>query len=1021
MWRQIGWTAAMVVALACLCCVMRGQQASGGNTGTKSGSKKGGSTKGGGGKNPSGSNTTTGGTDPGPAASPAPTTTPSPKPATTPGAPATGDTATGGQKGGTDSGGASVCRSVDLGPQGDPASLQGQLDGVGGVSVKLAGDHAFVLCGPPANVDVLEEASRNISASGTHARGHETHLVRLFYFRDGKSIADAINNAGGLGTPVKAMGLGPDSKAQDLLIFTSESAADDRAIHELKRWIAMIDVPKPQVTFNAWSIQISSPKLEAIQFQSTNIKTMVSTFNQELQDALQQGWHYLDQQQTVFQDQMFVDYLTRRYVRRPIDLPVCERETPGSQCPETAWRNLQERCTEDEYCLGYARMFSPLQPSLTSMLIALIAAQKPGDVANHFVDCLESVSDCPAPIQSKLQAASLDKNTAASLKNLMQNSGYSAVVPGDCQRKDSEQYGALGALHPRFNCFRQQLNASLGYPASHTLLKMALADFLFHYKTTELYPQDYIPWNRGASAQRLDNLFNPLLVEFNRDLTVYLSLLTLKVAQKRTSDKNVDYSSEGAVTVSVLSGSPANVSTRTQSFFTVPPVLSAAQFLQAAKDTGTTNFSALLSNNLTAEAAQSLIALTQSVQSKTAQVGRDLNLNVTANSLSGASSAELDVQLDSTEVGDPKYLDDKNASSNDNVSRVASHKTTTKVRVDSLKLFEVSSFSAILTHGRSVPLLPPFIDLPYLGNLARLRLPPGTVYHRSFAIVSAVIVPTAADIANAIEFRSDLEATTLPKAEWLHAPAPTKDAKPKPDNTQTNTTTVQVQQSGGTAGPVSVQVGACPTCPPAPKPTPTPTPTPSPVSTPSPTPQPTPSGYYWVVSHYREGVSVSAPEEAKAFAPAPPTTASTDASAGKTTTHPTAVNLAWEAPANALSFDIYWISAENFQRSQGRSGNGQLLEEFPDLTVLVTRTSTRGRTFKDDGTTTWRMNDADRKTPLLPVPLDTLIYSAIPTLPGNLNEFHNAKLDCFKGDPDDRPPCSAKLSTAPTTRFYLTH
>jgi hypothetical protein len=142
-----------------------------------------------------------------------------------------------------------------------------------------------------------------------------------------------------------------------------------------------------------------------------------------------------------------------------------------------------------------------------------------------------------------------------------------------------------------------------------------------------------------------------------------------------------------------------------------------------------------------------------------ARVGRNLNIEITSNTLKGASACEMNVALNSAEADKPSMLNTTGAgtSADDNLSRVATHNTNTKVRVDSTKLFEVSSFAAALVHGRSIPLVPPGVDLPYIGSRARLRLKPGTVYHRSFAIVSAVIVPTAADLANMIEFNEDLE------------------------------------------------------------------------------------------------------------------------------------------------------------------------------------------------------------------------------------------------------------------------
>lgn len=81
----------------------------------------------------------------------------------------------------------------------------------------------------------------------------------------------------------------------------------------------------------------------------------------------------------------------------------------------------------------------------------------------------------------------------------------------------------------------------------------------------------------------------------------------------------------------------------------------------------------------------------------------------------------------------------------------------TPVRVDSIKLFEVSSFSAIVKRSRSrFPLLPPFVEIPYIGTFAGIPFGSAKEFHSSTAIVSAYVVPTAADIANGLRFVADL-------------------------------------------------------------------------------------------------------------------------------------------------------------------------------------------------------------------------------------------------------------------------
>src|ERR1700675_906151 len=53
------------------------------------------------------------------------------------------------------------------------------------------------------------------------------------------------------------------------------------------------------------------------------------------------------------------------------------------------------------------------------------------------------------------------------------------------------------------------------------------------------------------------------------------------------------------------------------------------------------------------------------------------------------------------------------------------------------------------------PILPPFFEVPYFGGLIGIPLAGAKEYHRSTAVVSAVIVPTAADLAYGIDFSAD--------------------------------------------------------------------------------------------------------------------------------------------------------------------------------------------------------------------------------------------------------------------------
>jgi hypothetical protein len=143
---------------------------------------------------------------------------------------------------------------------------------------------------------------------------------------------------------------------------------------------------------------------------------------------------------------------------------------------------------------------------------------------------------------------------------------------------------------------------------------------------------------------------------------------------------------------------------------------------------------------------------------------------ITPTTLATAASAELDVQFDVGEDGTaasddtaPSVVGSSSPNTTDTVDRVARHSVKTKVRVESAKLFEISSFSFNVQHPTpdgEVPVIGQLWDgvfgaVPVVGRLFKWHRPPDVSAHRSLAIVSALIVPTAMDLALGIRVESD--------------------------------------------------------------------------------------------------------------------------------------------------------------------------------------------------------------------------------------------------------------------------
>jgi hypothetical protein len=336
------------------------------------------------------------------------------------------------------------------------------------------------------------------------------------------------------------------------------------------------------------------------------------------------------------------------------------------------------------------------------------------------------------------------------------------------------------------------------------LFRAAIADFLFNYKMSQQYPHEFVPYDLTQSANTLNNALSPLIDAFSRDLWSYqmfvradmqyqVEELNLRTDQRCCVKKlfgldKPSFFNDGVVTVRTISGQPTSVSVTSQSFLNgstapeLPALLNSLASLGApggggggssttAAGTTTTTTTTTTSGGSGGSPGSgappatglfgiygALPAVLANYQTSYAQIGRQLSFTATPRSLATASSAEIAVTLNADEsAGGPLYTGPGATDPAFNTSRVANHDTTTRVRVDSIKLFEVSSFSAIVERSRSrFPLLPPFVEIPYIGTFAGIPLGSAKEFHSSTAVISAYVVPTATDIAYGLRFVSDL-------------------------------------------------------------------------------------------------------------------------------------------------------------------------------------------------------------------------------------------------------------------------
>ena len=597
----------------------------------------------------------------------------------------------------------------------------------------------------------------------------------------------------------------------DFLVFGDAFAGDDEAIAEKRRIIAALDLPRPEMIISAWVLQNSSNNSEMAGYFNDIVHATVSENNEALQAGILCAWNYLkgemnstakskdERQGNAYFDDGFYSYIVGRHVA---NLPL---RNSGHAIRPSAERFLENGstisvppgirenfgfCASNQYCLGYADLFRPLAPRLTDMLLAIIAANNPQRQAGEAATKMEHPFGSPKYNPSAIaivfrkdirKKLNLGDKTSFALDTCESNDVKQLVEEASPQRSSGI----------KLNCFRAAAIAllddnphslGLAQPTPIGLLRAAIADFLYNFKTSQQYPHEFSSYELGRSADVLNSALRPIIDAFNRDVRTFQRFLgaelEVQVGEFNKNHRNLfnnktSFLNNGLVTVRTISGQDSSVKTNSQTFLdasTAPQLADLAKSILgqgsgspnagtsgtgSKANVGTGALSAVL-GALTPVQAQMILGALSAYQSSKVQIGRDLSLDVSPHSLNGAVSAEITVQLNASESAPPTYWRGAQKDNSADLSRVATHNTSTRIRVDSIKLFDVSAFAAVIQRSRSrFPLVPPMVEIPYIGTALGIPLPPATEFHSSTALLSAIVVPTAADIASVAVFRPD--------------------------------------------------------------------------------------------------------------------------------------------------------------------------------------------------------------------------------------------------------------------------
>lgn len=600
-----------------------------------------------------------------------------------------------------------------------------------------------------------------------------SQAVRLYYERDATSVASVVGEAF---SELKSSAISSSSASafNDTVVLADPTGRHD-VIDQARRMIAQLDEPRPQVTVNAWSLQLSSDKQGTVDELVPQARRLAGEYNDALQRAILSGWNVLMKEivsRDTFLDSSFANYLcSATTYGKSADSTT---ETPLLHTKTIAQGFCGSRDSRLYYGLGYTGIFDQSPPDLIRMLIMVAAAKNPGSAAGEVLDAMEE----------KQVTTPITPSTPYTGCMVLDEKILNGSLGTADRKKESTLIASLrtarAPLTIGFECTRARLEELLSVtpnPAASSFIgrfRAAIADYLFQNKMKTEYPNDFEAFLYPLSAAQLDATLTPIVDGFNQDLEALQQHLQCQLTGNVSGDKHLSYTSNGLVTVKVVSGNQAQVTTQSQNYFPQNPTMKlenlAAQLVQGVNTATTTQNSnskattavppppALGGTLSTIIPAIAAYAAAQPAQ-VTAKIGSGLAMTVTPYTLSSASGAELSVNVTYNENAASTISSDatKSQPNDDLNSRVSEHEVTTMVRMDSLKFFEISTMQSVIARqkDRWKP-IDPVIELPLLSGLGYgVRRKPQVIYNQSEIFLDATIVPTAADLGNSLLMQYD--------------------------------------------------------------------------------------------------------------------------------------------------------------------------------------------------------------------------------------------------------------------------
>jgi hypothetical protein len=549
----------------------------------------------------------------------------------------------------------------------------------------------------------------------------------------------------------------------------------------LKRLIGSLDLPRERIHMDLWAIQISSESPA----QLSEVMSQVQRQIDQTQQAMQSTYDKLSALSLDDQNKLSPDNVNELY---KYDFGYALAQNPRLSLTQMLLRlSLAKDSVNNYNKAAYDICMFFIDPD-NAERFALFNRHEGRDLKSFDVQRIFN-DDPPRPYRRPFQGFMETGLHQKYDENSSQPSCGDGAIRGD--RAEQERLNA-----------KRRSNAVLQFAKSY-----------HHFRSD---PTRYNPTQLARTAGIVDGMITPVANAINQDIEAFFIRPTLlKIRQIVGRNRGVEYAEIGRSSISGINGAEVRLVTGTQSSFDEPTPLrlskwleDARRFKEADKDSPVLPFkqpaskspkdkqsstatndekettppeatlgslfpglvNANLLGSLPLNNVIALLAALSQEEVKWQALNSGIQLNLTPTLLRSqtqamikvelalADPAEMDIGDEKTSMNFAKLVNKRSKFSDKSLrpySRIAKSTLSTKVRVNTMDLFALSSFTNQTTiTGRRwyVPLIGTiwegaFGDIPIVGNWFSFKRPPQNKQHQSIMLVNTLIIPSAMGMA----------------------------------------------------------------------------------------------------------------------------------------------------------------------------------------------------------------------------------------------------------------------------------